>query len=64
LKKDVRGNIEVLEVFWDADCDWNDKEVVHPLLVYADLLATRDARNLETARRLYDDHIAGLVRED
>ncbi len=64
LRKDVRGNIEVLKAFWNTDCDWTDKEIVHPLLVYADLLATGDARNLGTARRLYDGQIAGLVRED
>lgn len=64
LRKDVRGNIEVLKAFWNIDCDWVDREIVHPLLAYADLLATGDARNLETAKRLYDDHIAGLVRED
>jgi len=64
LRKDVRGNIEVLKTFWNTDCDWTDKEIVHPFLVYADLLATGDARNLEAARRLYDDQIVGLVRED
>lgn len=64
LRRDARGDVEVLKAFWNADCDWTDKEVVHPLLVYADLLATADARNQETARRLYDDQIARLVRED
>jgi hypothetical protein len=64
LRKDPRGNIEVLKTFWNAECDWTDKEIVHPFLAYADLLATGDARNLEAARRLYDDQIAGLVRED
>jgi len=64
LRKDPRGNVEVLKAFWNADCDWTDKEIVHPLLVYADLLVTGDARNIETARRLYDAQIARLVRED
>lgn len=64
LRTDPRGNVEVLEAFWDPQCDWADKEIVPPLLVYADLLATRDDRNLETARRIYDEQLAGLVRED
>lgn len=38
--------------------------VVHPILIYADLVATGDHRNLEAARRLYDDHIARYNGED
>jgi hypothetical protein len=64
LRRDPGGNVEVLEAFWNTKCDWTDPEIVHPLLVYADLLATGDARNLETARRIYDEQLAGLVRED
>lgn len=64
LRNDPRGNVEVLKAFWAPACDWTDKEIVHPFLVYADLLVTGDARNLETARRLYDDQIARFVRED
>jgi hypothetical protein len=64
LRTDPRGNVEILDAFWDTKCDWADAEIVHPLLVYADLLATGDARNLETARRIYDEQLAGLVRED
>jgi hypothetical protein len=64
LRTDPRGNAEILEAFWDTKCDWTDAEIVHPLLVYADLLRTRDDRNLDTARRIYDEQLAGLVRED
>jgi len=64
LRTDPRGNVELLEAFWDTKCDWTNTEIVHPLLVYADLLATGGARNLETARRIYDEQLAGLVRED
>lgn len=64
LRKDARGNVEVLKTFWDAALDWTDKGIVHPILAYADLLRTGDARNLETARRLYDAQIARFVRED
>ncbi|MGD1100758.1 MAG: type IV toxin-antitoxin system AbiEi family antitoxin [Terriglobia bacterium] len=64
LRTDARGNVEVLEAFWNTRCDWTNTEIVHPLLVYADLLATGGARNLDTARRIYDEQLAGLVRED
>lgn len=64
LRTDRAGNVEVLEAFWDPQCDWTDKEIVPPLLVYADLLATRDDRNIDTARRIYDEQLTGLVRED
>jgi hypothetical protein len=29
-------------------------QIVHPILIYADLVATGDSRNLETARMIYD----------
>jgi hypothetical protein len=64
LRADPKGNVEVLTAFWDPACDWTDPEIVHPMLVYADLLATGDPRNLETARRIHNDQLAGLVRED
>jgi len=64
LRKDDRGNVEVLRAFWDPGVDWVDKEIVHPILAYADLLRTGDKRNLETARRLFDAQIARFVRED
>jgi hypothetical protein len=64
LRTDPRGNVEILKAFWDTKCDWTDTEITHPLLVYADLLATGDARNIETARRIFDEQLAGLVRED
>jgi len=64
LRTDPRGNVEILKTFWDTKCDWTNTEIVHPLLVYADLLATGDPRNIETARRIYDEQLAGLVREN
>ena len=53
---------------------WTDKlqsaftlimqDTVHPILIYADLIATADSRNLETARMLYDSTIAEYIDED
>ena len=36
---------------------------VPPVLVYADLLATGDARCIETAKRLYEEYVVRLVRQ-
>jgi hypothetical protein len=64
LKKDPNGDVEILEAFWQAEFDWPYPELAPPLLIYADLLATGDARNIETARMIYEQQLAGPVRED
>ena len=64
LKKDPDGDVEVLEAFWQIEYDWPHTELAPPLLIYADLLATGDARNIETARTIYEHELAGLIRED
>ena len=51
--KDEHGNLEVLQKFWNfkpATEGVENYPVVPPLLIYADLVATGDARNLETAK--------------
>jgi len=50
--KDEHGNLEVLQKFWNFEAPPTDKKypIVPPLLAYADLVATADARNLETAQ--------------
>jgi hypothetical protein len=63
LKKDPQGEIEVLKAFWNKEVFFPRKGLAHPLLVYADLLAHGDSRNLETAKRIYEEEIAQLVRE-
>lgn len=60
LKKDPDGNVEILDAFWET----GDKELAPPLLIYADLVATGDARNIETARMIYEKELAGLIGED
>ncbi|WP_369407752.1 type IV toxin-antitoxin system AbiEi family antitoxin [Trinickia terrae] len=34
--------------------------LVHPLLIYADLLASGDSRNVAAAEQIYDKHLAPL----
>ena len=64
LKKDPNGDIEVLRAFWRINTDELHSNIVHPLLIYADLLATGDLRNLETARMIYEKELSKFVRED
>lgn len=62
LRADPTGDIEVLDTFWDLPADPEHPDVVPPLLAYADLLATHDPRNLDTARLLYESKITYAVR--
>ncbi|MDX1472380.1 MAG: type IV toxin-antitoxin system AbiEi family antitoxin, partial [Flavobacteriaceae bacterium] len=62
--KDPEGNVEILKVFWEFKYDWNYRDLVPPLLIYADLIATGDDRNLETAKIIYEREIARYIRED
>lgn len=74
LKKDPAGEIEVLERFWQpgmiwehedrVNLIWKHKDLVHPILIYADLLATDDQRNIETAKIIYEQYIVRFIRED
>lgn len=64
LRKDPNGNLEVLHKFWNFDIDWKFPHLAPPLLIYADLMARGDTRNIETARMVYAQHLTGLVRED
>jgi len=54
--KDDYGNLEVLNKFWKFDFPALVKKypLVPPLLIYADLVATGDARNIETAQIIKD----------
>lgn len=64
LQKDPHGNVEILKRFWNFNWETAERGIVPHLLVYADLMATGDARNIEAAEMIYDEHIAGLIRED
>ncbi len=64
LHKDIEGNVEILKRFWNFHWKMAEKVLAPPLLVYADLIATGDTRNIEAAEMIYAEHLAGLVRED
>lgn len=65
---DGAATILFYRAFWPEWADELNPEaragLVHPILVYADLVATGEPRNLEVARRIYDEHIAQYCRED
>lgn len=58
LRKATAGDIEILKPFWKFDHEFIDLGIVPPLLVYADLMATGDDRNIETAGIIYDHYLA------
>ncbi|HTK83218.1 MAG TPA: type IV toxin-antitoxin system AbiEi family antitoxin [Bacteroidota bacterium] len=64
LRKDEAGNVELRERFWRFENNQTDKNLVPPLLVYADLLATANARNIETANLIYDEYLKRHLGEN
>ncbi|HYN53702.1 MAG TPA: type IV toxin-antitoxin system AbiEi family antitoxin [Methylotenera sp.] len=57
LVPDPNGDIEILEAYWDFDDAEFLPETVPALLVYADLVASNDPRNLEVAKMVHDRFI-------
>ena len=64
IKIDPDGKIEILKTFWEAGQKRPYQNLVHPLLIYADLQATGDPRNIETAEMIYEQELTRLIRED
>ena len=65
MQKDPKGNIEILQTFWGLDRQTaHQDDLAPPLLIYADLLATGDPRNIETAKLIYDQTITRLIGEN
>jgi hypothetical protein len=59
MRAEPEGNLEIMEKFWNFPADQDDVPgLVPPVLIYADLLATREGRNAEAARMIYDRRIA------
>lgn len=49
--------IDMIEPFWKQESETVRRGLVHPLIVYADLVATGDPRNLDTAKRLREKYL-------
>ncbi|SDR61079.1 type IV toxin-antitoxin system AbiEi family antitoxin [Paraburkholderia tuberum] len=57
LRPDPHGEVEILESFWPehAEPNWDvAPRVVHPVLVFADLMLSSDSRNQAVAQTLYE----------
>ena len=57
LRRDDNGRVELRNQFWDFDFQPEAKDITPVLLIYADLLATPDPRNLETGKLIYDQYL-------
>ena len=64
LRKAADGNIEILKPFWKFAHQFTQDAFVPPLLVYADLMATGDDRNIETAGIIYETFLTQFERQD
>ncbi|RJG02878.1 type IV toxin-antitoxin system AbiEi family antitoxin [Noviherbaspirillum sedimenti] len=66
MKEPAPGHTAVVEVrkrFWHFAGDPAHPNLVPPLLAYADLLATGDARCIETAKMIEDAHVTRLFTQ-
>lgn len=72
LHKHPKGNIQIYRTFWKDEENWGNEiqrftdnmmDCVDPMIVYADLLATGDPRNLETAKIIYDERLDEFAYE-
>ena len=64
LRKAEKGNVEILTPFWNFKYEQEDQDVVPPILVYADLMATADPKNIEAAGIIYEKYLDRLIREN
>lgn len=64
LSLDNKGNVEILGRFWPTAPQTPAQDLVHPLLIYADLMASGVDRNIEAAKDIYDRHADRYLRED
>jgi hypothetical protein len=63
LRADPAGDVEVLDTFWTFGGDATQPDLVPPILIYADLIATQDTRNLEVARLIRERFIENVFRQ-
>ncbi len=54
--------VHIYRAFWRRPFD--ETNIVHPILVYADLIATADPRNIETAQIIFKEFLDGHFGED
>ena len=57
FREERNGDIEMLNKFWTFDRDNAHPDTAPAILVYADLIASGDERNIEAAQIIYDRYI-------
>jgi hypothetical protein len=57
LRADPEGELEVLDAFWGLPADPAYPDLVPSILIYADLVASVDPRNLEAAKLVKEQFI-------
>lgn len=62
LRADPAGDVEVLDSPIASQPPTSPADIVHPLLVYADLIATLNPRNIEVAEIIRATHLGDLHR--
>ena len=62
LRAAPQGNVEILDAFWNFEPEETERDLVPPILIYADLMATLDPRNLEVAKLIREQHIDHALR--
>lgn len=58
---DSEGNVEVNQLFFNSG-EFDYKDIVPPLLIYADLQISGEERNMETANIIYEEYLAGIIQ--
>ena len=61
LRPNPDGDVELLQPFWRNGASVANGDCTHPLLVYADLLASDIDRNMDAAQRVYDEHLRDII---
>jgi len=62
LRAAPQGNVEFLDTFWNFEPQETEGHLVPPILVYADLMATLDPRNLEAAKGIREQYLDHALR--
>jgi len=55
--KNDKGDVEILDKFWNFNYKEESENIVPPLLIYADLIRIPDERNIITAKKIYEQEI-------
>jgi hypothetical protein len=64
LRPDPKGEIEIIEPFWNFEYPEKKENLVPPLCVYADLTIRADGRTTETAKMVYEQYLARHLTEN